>query len=106
VNRLLLTLEIVGGLAVGMALPVVTLWLAAPLSAGCASSWSFWNLFTIPNYCSFTLSPLVFVLTLPTYVLVLAALLRKAWFFALTLAVVGSFVWYFLITSFVLTGVH
>jgi hypothetical protein len=92
VKRLTSTLQVVGGLALGMALPVVTPWLAAPLSAGCVSSWSFWNLFTIPNYCSFTLSPLVLVLSLPTYVLVMVALMRKARVLALTRAVVGSFV--------------
>ena len=99
-NRIL---QIAIGLVVAIVLPIVTLWLAAPLSQGCRSSWSPWNIFNSPNFCSFTLSPLVVGLTLPTFVLGIVGCIRKAWPFGLTVIVVGALAWLYLIQNLVLT---
>jgi hypothetical protein len=95
-------LQIVVGFFIAILAPIVTLWLAAPLSQGCAVTWSPWNIFSSPSYCSFTLTPLVIALTLPTFALGGVACLRRAWPLGITIIVVGLLAWLFLIPSLVL----
>ena len=98
-SRLNQLLQVAVGLVVVPVIPIVTLWLAAPLSVGCSSSWVLWNNFYIPNFCSLYASPLVIGLTLPTFVPGLVACVRKVWPFGLTGMIAGALLWFYLIES-------
>jgi hypothetical protein len=94
--RISTVIQVVGGIAIAILLPVLVIALAAPLSTVCNGTWILFG-YALPNYCTSTpLPPLFYGLVLLTIAPGLVAVARKTFPFGVSEITVGLIAWLFL----------